>query len=162
VLSGCVAAAVVGAVVCGATGTAAAATATGATTANVAVGSEITLTGLTPTFTISGLAGDTATADVPVTYTVTTNNLAGYTVTVQSTTETLDPPAGDPDTIPIASLLVNGLAVAGPAETATTVQTKGTRSAPGGDAYSDTYSMVIPDVNSATYSATLNYVAATT
>jgi hypothetical protein len=161
VLSGCVAVATLGALVCVSTGTAAAATG-GDTIANVDVGSALTLTDLTPTFTLTGVAGSIPTADV--TYTVTTNNLDGYTVSVSSATDALNPPVEtpvNPDTIPIASLLANGDAMV-TAPATLTVQTKTTRSALDGDAYTDTYSMTIPDVNSDTYTATLSYLVATT
>ena len=83
-------------------------TATAETTANVVVGSSITLTALVPSFVLTGNPGDTdLTSDPPVTMLVTTNNNEGYSVSVQSTTPTLNPTSpGNSDTIPIGSLEV--------------------------------------------------------
>src|SRR4051794_39124207 len=52
------------------------------TTANVGVNSSITLSGLTPSFTLNGLPGDTITGDGAVSYNVKTNNVGGYTIGV--------------------------------------------------------------------------------
>lgn len=139
---------------------------TGSTTANVEVGSAITLTNLTPAFTLAGVPGETPTA--PVTMTVTTNNAAGYSVTVTSETATLDPPAGtNTDSIPIGSLEVQGTTqgatwaamVSGAATLET--HTKATPSAEAGDDLTDNYRMLIPFVEPDTYTAVLDYVAIT-
>jgi hypothetical protein len=142
---------------------------TGSTTANVAVNSSITLTGLTPSFTLTGMPGDVVTADEAVGFTVETNNLAGYNVTVRSATATLVHTAlGNADYIPIGALEVRETNLATPGaftpvlSTGTvTVHSQSTRSAEGGDELSNDYKVTIPFVNQDTYSATLNYVAGT-
>ena len=139
---------------------------------NVAVGSSISLTGLTPSFTLTGLSGATVAGLDAVAYNVATNNLAGYAVTVQSQTATMvADTAGNTDSIPIGALSArDGAAtgtftyapVAGPAATdGTTVHTQPTRSAEGGDNLTTDFQVVIPFVNSDTYDATIDYVAAT-
>jgi hypothetical protein len=142
---------------------------TGSTTANVGVNSSITLSGLTPSFTLTGIPGDTVTADEAVGFTVETNNLAGYNVTVRSATATLVHTAlGNADSIPIGALQVRETNLATPGaftpvlSTGTvTVHSQSTRSAEGGDELSNDYKVTIPFVNQDTYSATLNYVAGT-
>jgi hypothetical protein len=136
---------------------------------NVEVGASIVLSGLTPAFTLSGIPGATVAGLDAVAYNVATNNLAGYAVTVQSTSATMDGTAPNTDSIPIEALGARDgagtaayLAVAGPAATAgTTVHTQATRSAAGGDPLTTDFQVVIPFVNSDTYDATINYVAAT-
>jgi hypothetical protein len=137
------------------------------TQANVQVASSITLTGLTPSFTLSGLPGDVVTEIGAVSFRVTTNNIAGYTVTVQAQTATLVPETpGNPDSIPIANLRVretadgNTGAFTSLSSTSTVlVHSQGVESAAVGDELSNDYQVDIPFVNSDTYSATLSYVA---
>lgn len=74
----------------------------------------ITLTALTPDFTMTGIPGQTVQSG-PVTYNVETDNLKGYTVTVLSDSATMDPLGASPDVIPIADLTVR--------ETGTTADT---------------------------------------
>ena len=141
-------------------------TATDDTRATVVVNSAISLTGLTESFTLTGLPGATVSGDAVATYTVETNNLAGYVVTVQSRTATLDPTdAGNTDTIPIGALSVRetGTTDYTPlSETVpVTVHRQTTRSAEGGDDLSTDYQVVIPFVNEDTYTAVLDYVATT-
>jgi hypothetical protein len=141
-------------------------TSTANTTANVAVGSTITLSGLTSSFTLTGNSQTTAAQLSAVTMNVKTNNITGYTVAVQSASATLaGATSGNTDTIPIAALstretgtlpysvLSNSAAV--------TVHSQATRSAAAGDTVNNDYSVAIPFVNSDTYSTTLNYTAAT-
>jgi hypothetical protein len=155
-----------GLVVAGFAGTALAAPG-GTTTANVAVSSGITMTGLTPGFTLSGAPGATVTGIGAVSYNVETNNVAGYSVTVESQTATMAPTlGGNPDTIPIAVLTARdggtGIAYAPLSSTGvTTVHTQAARSINGGDALTTDFMMRIPTVNADTYHATLNYVAST-
>jgi hypothetical protein len=138
------------------------------TTANVTVGGAITLTDLTDSFTLSGAPGDTpTTGGSPVTMKVTTNNFAGYSVTVQPASTTLDPAiSGNTDTIASNLLEVRGPSQAG-AFTALTpaapleVATKASASAEGGDTVNNDYQITIPFVRPDTYTGTLNYVAAT-
>jgi hypothetical protein len=137
----------------------------GTTQANVEISSAITLTGLTPAFTLTGVPGDTPTA--PVTMTVTTNNFAGYVVTVAPQTATLAGAVpGNTTTIAIADLEVLGSdvdAIYQPLAfgTPTVVGTKAAPSAADGDVLGNTYQMEIPFIQPDTYSATLDYVATT-
>jgi hypothetical protein len=137
------------------------------TTANVAVTSGITMTGLTSSFLLSGTPGSTQTGIGAVTYNVETNNVAGYAVTVTSAADTMDPAdtVGNLDRIPIGDLTVResggsgytGLSSSDPV----TVHSQSGRSANGGDDLSSDFQIRVPVVNTDTYSATLNYVATT-
>ena len=131
--------------------------------ANVGVTSAISLTGLTPAFTLNGLPNTTVVGLDAVGYTVATNNVGGYTVTVQADSPTLDPAGASTDTIPIENLQVraadSGAYTALSDTNALTLRDKNTRSATGGDAYTDDYQVDIPFVADDTYSATLTYVA---
>ncbi|MEU5692380.1 hypothetical protein [Actinosynnema sp. NPDC020468] len=136
------------------------------TQANVIVGSAISLTGLTDDFTLQGLPGATVTGPGAVTFTVQTNNFAGYVVTVQARTATLNPTKpGNTDTIPIGNLSVResgSTAYLPLSNTApVTVHTQPTKSADAGDPLSNDYQVVIPFVNEDRYTATLDYVATT-
>lgn len=142
-------------------------TSTDTVLANVGVTSAITLSGLTPAFTLNGLPGATVAGPAAVTMLVETNNIAGYSVTVQAADNELLPAdtTANTDVIPIGALSVR--------ETGTTsytalsdtnpvtVHTQATRSASGGDAISNDYQVVIPFVNADLYTATLDYVATT-
>lgn len=137
------------------------------TEANVEVASGITLTDLTDSFTLTGIPGATVGTTTPVTYNVETNNETGYTVTVQSDDAEMLPadPVANPDTIPIGDLTVreSGLGAYTPvsAVDGVVVHDQAVRSVNGGDALSTDFEMRIPTVNADTYSATLNYLAAT-
>ncbi len=152
----------------GLAGTASAAEDTDSTDANVAVASSIVLSGLTTDFTLSGIPGATVAGPAAVIFNVETNNLAGYAVTVQSQTATMEATAaGNVDSIPIGALSVRETGTTpyfpvseDPLETVT-VHTQATRSAEFGDNLSNDYSVDIPFVNQDTYTATLDYVAAT-
>lgn len=161
----------VGLLLAGASSTAFAApgdtTDTDTTQANVVVQSDITLTGLTDQFTLTGLPNSTAALTSAVTMNVETNNVAGYTVTVQSASDSLDPadPVANPDVIPIGALSVRETGTTGYTPVsdaaAVTVHSQDERSADGGDAIANDYSVDIPFVNADTYITVLNYVAAT-
>jgi len=137
------------------------------TTAHVGVTAGITMTGLTPSFTLTGTPGSTQTGVGAVTFNVETNNVAGYAVTVQSTAATMLPAdtGANMDSIPIAALTVRetgGSTFDGLSSTAALqVHTQAERSANGGDSLSNDFRLRIPVVNADTYSATLNYVAST-
>ncbi|MEQ4716653.1 hypothetical protein [Nonomuraea sp. B19D2] len=138
----------------------------GQTQANVSVASAITLTGLTPSFTLSGLPNTTATQDKAVSYRVTTNNTLGYLVSVRADAAALtaqDP--ANPDTIPISDLEVKpdeGV-IWSPVgnNDVDVVHSKDSPSAAGGDLLQDDYRVHIRNVRSGTYSVTLTYTAAT-
>ena len=138
-------------------------TSTDSVVANVNVNSTITLNVIQSSFNINGVPGATVGSTNAVTGTVTTNNATGYSVGVQAATAALQPTtSGNTDSIPVANLEVTDAAGAWTpvSDTAPVITTtKPTRSAPAGDAFSDDYRVAIPDVNSDTYSVTLNYVA---
>jgi len=143
-------------------------TASGSTTANVEVSGAITLTGLTPAFTLTGVAGSTpTTAGNPVTMTVTTNNFAGYNVTVvPAAANLIGAIPGNSDVIPANDLEVDGPAQGGAYAhltypTPLVVATKASASAAGGDLITNNYRITIPFVRPDTYTGTLNYVATT-
>jgi hypothetical protein len=138
----------------------------GTTVVNVAVPSGITLTGLTPSFTLNGAPGSTITEIGAVDFNVETNNPAGYVVTVISETPTLTPQTpGNPDSIPVEVVTVreNGGGTFSPLSNTepVVVHTQSTRSANGGDDLSNDYRLRVPVVNEDTYSATLDYIATT-
>ncbi|MBA2560499.1 MAG: hypothetical protein H0V07_11565 [Propionibacteriales bacterium] len=128
--------------------------------------SSITLSGLTNAFTLSGAPNTTATTATPVTMKVTTNNTLGYAVTVQASSATMTPAGlGNTDTIASSALEVRetGTTSYSPlsALTPVTVHSQSARSASTGDTINNDYRMVIPFVNSDTYSVTLTYIATT-
>jgi hypothetical protein len=131
--------------------------------ANVNVNSTITLNLDQASFDLNGSPSTTVSQTGAVTGLVTTNNLTGYSVGVQANAATLVPAAnGNTDSIPIADLLVadTGGAYTPLSSTAPVItSTKGTRSALAGDVFSDDYRVLIPDVDSDTYSVTLSYTA---
>jgi hypothetical protein len=145
------------------------ATSTDTTDVHVGVTGAIALTGLTSSFTLNGLPGATVLGVAAVTMNVSTNNIAGYNVTVQSETDTIvaDTPTTNPDSIPIGALSVRRTsstlftAVDGPSGQPVTVLTKAARSAVGGDTVSNDYQIAIPFVNTGNYTATLDYIATT-
>ena len=141
----------------------------GSTLANVEVGSAITLSNLTPSFTLSGNPGQTITANGAVTMNVETNNSTGYNVTVQAAAADLVGTGTNPDVIPIADLSVRETAAGNAGAftslsntTPVTVHSQDTRSVPvDGDNLSNDYRIAIPNVRSDTYSVTLDYLATT-
>jgi hypothetical protein len=143
-------------------GVAQAASAPGTTQANVDVSSGITLSNLTPSFTLTGGPGTTVTQDAAVTMTVQTNNSTGYQVTVQAAAPSL---AGTGvDTIPVTNMSARET---GDTDFGTVsnlyalhLYDQDTPSAPTGDQLSNDYEINIPDVAPDTYSVTLDYVAA--
>ena len=134
------------------------------TTANVGVGNVLTLSGLTAAFTLSGVPGTTQTNASAVTMNVKTNNRLGYTVTVQANAASMSgATAGNLDTIPVSALNVTnnlGVYTAMSNTAATTVALTAVKSTGTGDTVTNGYQIVIPWVNSDTYSVTLNYIAA--
>ena len=140
------------------------ATTPSATTANVVVGSAITLTKLSTSFTLSGNPGDVPPA-ATVSYTVTTNNATGYNVTVQPETASLVGTGTNTDTIPFSSIQVDGTALPAPAPaTPVQVHNQTTPSITTGDNLTDTYTMPtpgIPFVKPDTYTGKIDYIATT-
>jgi large repetitive protein len=83
-------------------------------------------------------------------------------VTVQAATSTLVPTAGNPDSIPISSLLTreSGTSLFSPLSSTTPLQLyqQHTASAPGGETISNDYQMLVPFVRPDTYTTTLNFI----
>jgi hypothetical protein len=138
----------------------------GTTTANVDVSSGIALTGLTPSFTLAGLPGDTPTDSGAVTMNVMTGNATGYNVTVEAAGPNLSDTRGD--NIPVTDLEVNNSYSGGTpgwvplsSTTAVTVFSQSTPSSNSGDTVTNDYRITIPTVPEGTYSGTLDYVAST-
>lgn len=132
------------------------------TTANVAVNSLITLSGLTPAFTLTGDPSATVTAGSAVTMNVTTNSLTGYNVSVQAAADHLQGAPSNTQTIPIGNLKVKGdLATYTSVSNLTpfVVHAQATMSAASGDTLTNAYQVAIPFVPADTYSVQLNYVA---
>ncbi len=136
----------------------------GDTTANVSVNNILTLSGLTSSFTLTGDPSSTATQTGAVSMNVLTNNLTGYTVSVQAAAATLAGAAtGNTDTIPIANLKTKNTSAAYTAlsnTAALTVASASTKTISTGTSVSNDYQVAIPWVNADTYSVTLNYVLA--
>ncbi|HWO61025.1 MAG TPA: hypothetical protein VNO31_13445, partial [Umezawaea sp.] len=125
----------------------------------------ITLTDLSPSFTVTGPPGTTVTTDGATTMTVVTNSPGGYSVSVRAKTETLTGTTpGNSDTIPIGSLGVreSGTSTYSPMSTQGQVVHQQDRpSAPGGDAVSSDFRVDIPFVTSDSYSVELEYIVST-
>ncbi len=154
----------------------------GSSVASVTVGSAIALTINTPTFTLgTGVPGDSLlTTPATVTMNVYTNNRTGYSVTVQAVTDMTDASATT-DTIPAADLSVEDadanntatdFAAYVPISAATTLgavplvaYSQSTRSAAGagttGDLLTESwrFNTPVPNVNTGTYSTTLDFIA---
>ncbi len=123
----------------------------------------ITMTGLTPSFTLSGVPHATVSSNGAVTMTVITNSPNGYQVTVQAATAAFSGSApGNTTTIPVGQILVRESGTPGfralSAITPLVVHQQSTPSAPLGDAVSNDFQLKIPDVVPDTYSATLDYI----
>jgi uncharacterized repeat protein (TIGR01451 family) len=123
--------------------------------------STLSLTGLTPSFTLTGPVDSTVQRDDAVTMTVSTNSYGGYSVAVLPTDDRLRSPRST-DTVPIGALAVrtSGTLPFAPlaAGQSTTVHQQDRPSAAGGDAVSNDYQVQIPFVDSETYSTTLDYI----
>jgi hypothetical protein len=135
------------------------------TTVQVNVGSKITLSGVTPSFTLTGDPETTVTQNGAVALNVKTNNQTGYTVTVQADAANLTGATpGNTDVIPVSSIGVRdaggGAFTALSAAAPVTVHSQVDRSAGPGDALSTDFEVAIPFVNADTYSGTLTYLAA--
>ena len=153
--------------------TASAAPPNGATQGNVVVGAGLTLSGLSASFTLTGIPGSLQSGEV--TYNVETNNVTGYQVTaVGVVSGTPDVTAAflpgnttaNTDSIPMSTLTVGDASTGLPeylpmssANVANVVHTQSGRSIDGGDDLTTGFQMLIPVVNEDTYTATINYLA---
>jgi uncharacterized repeat protein (TIGR01451 family) len=137
---------------------------TGCSTSTPVAVRFITLTGLTPSFTLTGLPHTTVDSDGAVTMTVITNSSGGYQVAVKGTAPSLvGAEPGNTATIPLGNLGVreSGAALFQPVspDEWTIVHGQDTASAAAGDAVSNDYQIDIPFVPPDSYSTTLEYVA---
>ena len=136
------------------------------TTATASVSNVLTLSGLTAAFTLTGAPATTQTGLSAVSMNVKSNNRTGYNVTVQAAAASMaGATTGNSDTIPIADLTVRNTTTGGAytalsSSAAATVANTTAKSASTGDTVNNDFQMVIPWVNSDSYSVTLNYIAA--
>ncbi len=123
----------------------------------------ITVTSLTPSFTLAGVPHSTVASTGSVTMTVITNSPSGYQVSVQPETAWLTGSGpGNTATIPVDQLSVRETGTPGfrplSALTPLVVHQQSAASAPLGDAVSNDYQIQIPFVPTDTYSTTLDYI----
>jgi large repetitive protein len=123
----------------------------------------ISLTGLTSSFTLSGLPNTTVTAEGATTMTVITNSVAGFGVTVRASTALL-PGAipGNTDTIPVSNLKVRDSGTSTFTALSNTlpfrVHNQTIPTGLDGFAVSNDYQIDIPFVRPDSYSTTLEYI----
>jgi uncharacterized repeat protein (TIGR01451 family) len=128
---------------------------------------SIDLTGLTDQFTLSGLPNSTVQQNDAVTMTVTSDNPAGYGVSVQGTSAGLEPAlSGNTDSIPIEDLQVrpSGTTQAFQPLSGTTpvsVFSRDSPTPPAGETVNNDYRVIVPFVRPDTYSGDLTYLAMT-
>jgi uncharacterized repeat protein (TIGR01451 family) len=122
----------------------------------------IELSGLTPSFTLTGPPHATVAQEGALTMTITTNSPGGYVVTVLADDSEMVGSPGNDETIPLTMLNVRE---SSPETTSwlalsdifpTVVHEQDRASAPGGDAVSNDYRVEFPNVAPDTYSTTLN------
>jgi uncharacterized repeat protein (TIGR01451 family) len=124
----------------------------------------IALSGVSNSFTLTGLPDTTVTGNGVVTMKVTTNDVSGYTVTVEPAVGELVPQTpGNTDTIPIDRLSVRASGTSAfqsllPGSAVVVHQQSGP-SGVNGDAVTNDFQVRIPFVNNDTYSGTLEYIA---
>ncbi len=133
------------------------------TTSTAVDASTLTLTGLTPSFTLTGLPNSTVQQEGAVTLTVTTNSPGGYTVLVRGTDQQLRAANGSSDTIGLERLGVRASGSGDPfqplsSDPGVVVHSQNRASGPGGDAVSNDYQVRVPFVDSDRYSTTLEYI----
>ncbi|MDP9074136.1 MAG: DUF11 domain-containing protein, partial [Actinomycetota bacterium] len=132
-------------------------------TATTVAARSITLSDLTPSFTLAGVPTSTVSSTGAVTMTVITNSTSGYLVTVQAAGAWLVGSApGNTTTMAVGQLAVRETGTpafrALSAASALVVHQQNAASAPRGDAVSNDYQVHIPFVPPDTYSARLDYV----
>jgi hypothetical protein len=135
----------------------------GTTIVTADITSGITLTGLTPGFTLTGAPGATVTSPGAVTYNVETNSTTGYAVTVQAEAASMLPAIpGNVDLIAIGALTIaeGGTGAYEPLSNTTPVlvHTQEARSIDGGDDLVSDFRIRMPVVDADTYTATLDYL----
>lgn len=122
---------------------------------SASVSQTLTLSGITGSIDLSGNPGETVTRTGAEQYTVSSNDTAGYSVTVTPGSTAL---MFASQNIPNSALSVNTVGFSG--STALTVQNHTGLSAANGDSYSDTWALAIPGSQPAgTYTETFTYLA---
>ena len=137
----------------------------GCATSTIVDTRTLSLSGLAPSFTLTGLPNSTVSQNGAVTMTVTTNSTTGYFVTVQAHADSLiGATPGNNAVVPLGSLRVresgSSLFRALSATSPLVVHQQSGPSGPGGDGVSNDFQVQIPDVPSDTYSGTLDYIVA--
>jgi uncharacterized repeat protein (TIGR01451 family) len=136
---------------------------TGCSTVTTVAARSITLSGLTSSFTLTGLPESTVTEDGVVGMTVISNSTAGYFVTVQAGSAWLMPlNPQNTSAIAIAQLRVresgSSMFRSLSDQSALIVHQQSGPSSAQGDAVSNDYQIEIPFVPADTYTVTLNYI----
>jgi hypothetical protein len=143
------------------------------TVAEVNVSTGITITGLTPSFTLSGAPGEVVnTGNAPVIYNISSNDPAGYRVTVTAAAPVMTSVSGVPPathTFPIQDLTVRDGSTSAfdpstfqpmtDARSGVVVHSQSVPSDRLGDDLSTDFQIRIPTVPLGLYQATLNYLA---
>ena len=139
------------------------------TSVSVTVASVLDLTITSQPFVLNSAAGAVVSLPAAVAYTVTSNNLAGYNVTVAAAADVLTGASATDgtDTIPVGAMtvtqagslatgaqIVTGPTLAAPVE----LHTQAVRSASTGDLFTNDYSITIPNVTADVYAVALDYV----
>jgi hypothetical protein len=144
---------------------AASADTSGSVEAEIVIASGLLLVGLPSGVSLTGQPGDLASETVPFTYQVFSNDMAGYTVTVQAAEDKMY--AGSSDFITVDRLEVQDGAVtpshswtAMSSLSAVSVYSRASRSETDGDNLSTNFQMSLPVVAAGTYTMTLDYVVA--
>ena len=124
----------------------------------------LTLSGLTPSFSVTGTPNSQVAQDGAVVMTVFTNSATGYLVSVRAVSDRLTAATpGNDESIPVGLVNVRGDAQRGEfvplsEDTPVVVENRIGASSPGGDAVSNDYRVDIPFVTPDTYTGTLEYI----
>ncbi|MFJ6943185.1 hypothetical protein ACISU4_00735 [Streptomyces wuyuanensis] len=153
-------------VVSGGAATAESALAPRATASAVLRQQPITMSGLTPGFSLAGSPNQVVFREGAVTLRVRTPDRDGYSVSVRAENPAMRPVRGrNPDRIPVERLAVRKTGTETfqslSSSSAVTVHVQTTRSAPRGDDLSTDYRVSIPFVRSDSYRVILTYTATT-
>ena len=118
------------------------------------VGNAISLSANAPSVSLAGVPGTNATASSGLV--ATSNNAAGYRVTVAANNAALLGTGTNTNTIAVSNLSVGGSAAS---VLPVQIHNQITKSAAGGDAIPVNYAMTMPHVNADTYSVGLTFTA---
>jgi hypothetical protein len=131
------------------------------TTGTVTVGTSLQMLALSPTFAIAGGPGATVASTAPVTFTVITNNVLGYHVTVAPVGTDMVGTGGNTAVIPFSLLQVEESVTGTFAflSATRTVHNSATATDANGDDLSTDFQLTIPNVLPDAYSGDLTYTA---